>query len=199
MSPIVIFAITLFFLILLYKTNIAENTHVTKYVSFISGISTVIIILSFVLTVYQYQKNEHDKEYNQFISETEKNWIDLEKFFSNNYPYLATLYNQLNPTANLPLPQLTEEEKIQDSYKEHYACQMLFQIIENIISDKELPTKYGWSYIFINWGKSDIFRNIWKSSEKMYNPKTQDFINNLTKDKFATANDIQKYMTAMHT
>lgn len=197
-SFIIIIIIVLILLVVLYKTNVAENTHITKYISFISGISTVIIIMSFVFTIYQYQKSQKDKEYSEFISDTEKNWIDLEKMFFSNYPYLANLYRELNMPSQSVLPeppQLSDSDKIQQQYKENYACQILFQIIENIINTKEIPKDYGWNVIFINWGNSPTFRKVWSVSRSMYNPTTQSFIDNLVANKFSSPKDISQFLS----
>ena len=175
--------------ILFWSTDVWKNEKAMKYISVISVISTLVFIVSIVLSIERgnedrkRRNNEDDKKRSaDFINETEKNWIELEKYFSNNYPYLEQLYKELYPENNtLPSITLTDADKTQSAYKQLHACEILYQTIENLINTEPDIQKegYGWFKIFSNWSKSNIFRTNWQSSRSFNNPTTQKFIDRL--------------------
>jgi len=176
--------------VLFWSTNVYENEKAMKYISVISVISTLVFIVSIVMSIERgnddrkrRDNDDEKKRASDFINETEKNWIGLEKYFSDNYPYLDQLYRELYPeNTSLSPITLTDEQQLEANYKQVHACQILYQTIENLINTEPdiKKEKYGWFKIFSNWGKSDIFKKNWAFSKTFYNPTTQKFIEELT-------------------
>jgi hypothetical protein len=186
-----------------WTTDIWQNKRALAYFSTLSLFSTLAIIISFLITTQQNTslakqriKDEDRKNATDFIAETEKNWIELEKFFNNNYPYLASLYKEIYPNnTTLPTPTLTSDQQIEAEFKQQHACQIMIQIIENIISTRSfVDTSWGWSAIFKSWSKSPIFQKIWSYSKEFYNPLTQEFIDNLISQKLSNPEEIKHFL-----
>ena len=177
------------FSMLFWTTNIGQSDKFNKYVGFVSVFSTNIIVGSFIITLQQNDreakqraKDDDLRQAALFTSETEKNWIDLEKMFKEDYPYLAQLYREMYPeNPNIPTPTLTPEQEIEAKVKEEHACAIIFQTIENIISTTQSSPDqdFGWPRIFSSWTKSAIFQENWQYSKQFYNPTTQRFIDGL--------------------
>lgn len=202
---IVAFTIFTFFF---WVTNISDNKKFFQYLSTLSTFSTIIIIISFIYSIKQGEKEDirrqadrDEKKSADFINETEKNWIDIEKFFNINYPYLSQLYKEIYQNNILiPSVTLTPEQQTESKIKEQHATQILFQTIENIISTTPVikNAKWGWIKIFQSWSKSQIFQSNWSYSKNFYNPKTQEFIDGLINNKFSSSKDIQTFLSIKH-
>lgn len=140
-------------------------------------------------------KNKSDLEskyrYYEYVRDSEKYWIDTEKMFMDNYPYLAALYSEIY-NIKINLPTLSDQQKIEQEFKERNACAVLFQIIENIVSSKnsqDIFFKYAWFRVFLSWSKSPKFIKYWKESSQFYQDKAQNFINGLIEGKMITIQD----------
>lgn len=170
--------------VLFWVTDISKNEKFMKYISVLSVITTLIFIISFVNNIKNTEKQIDDKKATDFINETEKNWIELEKYFSNNFPYLSPLYKELYADNQTIQPiSLSPDQQTEANYKQLHACQILYQTIENLVNTEPELTydrlNFGWYKIFSSWSKSDIFRSNWESSKSFYNPTTQNFISSL--------------------
>ncbi len=187
--PFIFLALFLTLTITFWTTNVYKSEKFMKYFNILSIFSTMAFIVSFMLSVQQNDKaaqrrvkDEDDRKAAEFTVETEKNWIDLEKLFNDNYPYLSGLYKELySDNLNLITPVLTNDQKIEASVKQQHVCNILFQIIENILStNKDLGgLGWGWEKIFQSWSKSPTFQSNWNYSKAFYNPITEAYINKL--------------------
>lgn len=118
-----------------------------------------------------------------FIEQTENNWIELEKYFALNYPFLARLYQQIysdNKTLKGLPPNLTKDDMFKVVALEQHTCSILFQIIENVyifLSSQLGTTEYcGWLNVWKSWFKSPIVREQWNLTKEYYNKQTQHFV-----------------------
>jgi hypothetical protein len=159
----------------------------TKFTNFCTVMSILGIILSFIVLVSEYhkmkdQKKIHDVEVK--TNETQLNWIELEKLFISNYPYLSRLYSQMyatNPNfRNLDLKYSAEDwQKIQ--FLETHVCSILFQVIENICAKSDENDKdvhyHEWLPTWKSWFRSPIVQQQWNAMKPFYTPKAQACVN----------------------
>jgi hypothetical protein len=179
MSPYIIFILIffIFITILYWGTNISDNKKVSGFTSIISTCSIFILFFSFIDGVNS-RKDESKKKIKESNND---NWMKLEHMFKEEYPYLTKLYREIY-SANKNIPQCHEYEKdiSKSRMKEQHACQIMYQIIEDIIDTKcDIPINQSWQNVFSSWSKSNIFKHNWKYSKHFYEPTTQKFVDNL--------------------
>jgi hypothetical protein len=185
-----------------FSTDVYKNDKFMKYIGLLSVFSTLAFILSIMISLERNRnddisrrKQEDERKAAQFISETEKNWIDLERLFSDNYPYLTALYMELYPNNLITIPPLTSEQQIETQDKEYHTCQILLQTIENIVNTEAIQSlNYGWLPIFQSWLKSPKLQKIWNVSKHFFNPTTNTFIDGILNKSVKTTTDMKKLL-----
>ena len=190
MTIILIIFFSLIFLgltISFFKTDLYKSERFAKYTSVISVLATLSIVVSFFINIKSNSDNdrrrsdqeEKDRQ-RDFEQETQKYWIDVEKMFIENYPYLNNLYKEMySDNPNIIPVQLSGQDLIEQQNLQQHVCQILFQTIENIYNTKSIDPNFGWQPIFEHWTKSDIFKSNWKYSKQFYNLETQKYIDYL--------------------
>ena len=63
--------------------------------------------------------------------------------------------------------ELSGLEKFHQSNLEVHVCNILYQIIENVLHT-ETKLELSWKNVFKSWSKSDIFRSNWEVSKQFY-------------------------------
>ncbi len=178
--------IAIIFLIINYYYWQNENIVSTqKFNNFWAMLSSIGVVAGLIAIVHEYYKNGDEKKYEQrqlFVQQTESNWIELEKYFVSNYPYLTRLYQQMykdNPTITLPPINFDKKDLHKAKMHEIHVCAILFQIIENVSSFRSylLPAEFDtWIVTWKSWFRSDIVLEQWKYMKKFYNSYTQNLI-----------------------
>lgn len=188
---VIILLCFLILIIVLWVTNAAYNERLTKYMSLVTGFSTIIILFSFIVTLSQDNADRADKiriqqeaQTKEFSDEVQQNWIDLEKMFLNGYPYLTPLYKELYPNnPNITVPTLSEADQTQANSQQQHMCMILTQIIEDVLVLHPDPNpqdnNFGWNVIFTSWIGSPTFQSNWQATRNFYNPNTQKFIDSV--------------------
>jgi hypothetical protein len=201
LTAIIFIFIFIIFVISYFTTNLSNNKKLDKYISVLSILSTFTVVTSFIYTLKQAESNalkraqEEDNNLSvSFIAETQRNWIEIEKYFNDSYPYLAKLYSEMYPNHVTDLPVLTGAEFVHDKISEYHACQILFQTIENLVLTNRVVSvnDWGWGKIFYSWSGSATFKKHWEYSKNFYNINTQEFINNIVNKKM-TMTDSYNY------
>lgn len=163
--------------------DLAGTTQMGNYWQMLSAMA---VIMGVGAIIMQYIDSNHQREYEQqqtFISQTESHWIELEKYFAQNYPYLARLYQQIysgNKTLRGLPKGLNKDEMEKVVAFEQHTASILFQIIENIYVFLSSPlgsSEYcGWLNVWKSWFKSPIVLQQWHQTRSFYNQQTQNFI-----------------------
>lgn len=170
-----------------FKTDLYKSERFAKYTSVISVLATLSIVVSFFINIRsnaindqrRLEQEEKDRQ-RDFEQETQRYWIDVEKMFIENYPYLNNLYSELYPdNPNIKKIILTGNDLFEQQNLEQHVCQILYQTIENIYNTKSIDPNFGWQPIFKSWAKSNVFRTNWKYSRRFYNLETQKYIDSL--------------------
>lgn len=173
---------------LFWLTNLWQNQKIDKYVTFLGAFATISVIISFLISLQnsaredaQRRQDESDRQAASFVAETQKNWVELEQEFMNNYPYLTSLYKELYPESVITVPDLSAEQKIQAQNDQWHMCSQLLQTIENIINTNQVTASlpYGWYAVFQSWLKSPTLVNVWNTTRQYYNPVTSAFIDGI--------------------
>ena len=166
-------------------------------------LSAIGIIIGVAAIATEYIENTNQREYDRqqtFIEQTETNWIELEKYFVQNYPYLARLYQQMYPEnytlKGLP-PNLSKDDMRKVIAVEQHTCSILFQIIENVyifLSSQLGSNEYcGWLFVWKSWFKSSIIMEQWRLTKNYYSQQTKNFIDNcIIKDCLSLKNFCNK-------
>jgi len=158
--------IILLLTIILWNTDIIKDN---KIVNYISILSVVVAILSYIIQHKQDLKSEEER----YVNQVKSNWTDIEKMFMDNYPHLNRLYKQIysydDRLKNISDPPITEEVIV----KENHMAVILIQVIDNLVPSDT------WDEVFKEWFKSPILREVWKSRKKFYNEETVKYIDNI--------------------
>ena len=186
---------TLGFIILLIGLSITywvahlwQDERLSKFISFLGAFSAVAIILSFLFTLQNNEREQErrksliqDQENAKFTQQTEKYWVDVERQFASSYPFLTNLYKEIYPDSQITSPQLTGDQITEDKNKTWHMCSELLQIIENVVSTSQISSSdtYGWTEVFISWLKSKSLQNVWNNSKMFFNSETQTFIDGI--------------------
>jgi hypothetical protein len=152
-----------------------KQFNLTKYQGTLSVLAGLTVIISFFINTNQaisqnkkILENMESERQKELVRENEKYWVDLEKLFMNNYPYLNNLYIELYPdNKNLNKVELSGLEKFHQSNLEVHVCNILYQIIENVLHT-ESNLELSWKNVFKSWSKSEIFRSNWEVSKQFY-------------------------------
>jgi hypothetical protein len=163
--------------------DIAGSNQVTNYFEMLGALSVIIGVGSIALDYTNDIREKEETQQQNQIDETQESWIDLEKFFVANYPYLARLYQQMNtnnPTLKGLPPNLSKEDMFKVEAFEKHTCSIIFQMIENVyifISSQSGSGEYcAWLRIWQIWFKSPILLQQWRYTKMAYNIETQRFI-----------------------
>lgn len=183
----------------LYWSGKINKKKFNNFMGVLSGFSTIVIILSFIVTIQKSDQESKERllqqqqdQVEKVQRETEKYWIDIEQLFLDNSPYLDRFYKQIYPNnENLTTPEFTEEELKEIKNKEVHVSQILYQIIENLLQSGRVSKDIvGWWQTFQSWSNSEIFRSNWIYCKNFYNTNTQEFINKLIKGEFTTPSQV---------
>jgi hypothetical protein len=192
------------FTLLFWTTKISENETLIRYVNILSVFSTLAVIVSLFLSLKQSEeesdrrlKDEDARKVDEFTAETQRNWIDLEKLFMENYPYTASLYDEIYPGSPVQIPSLSPEQQIEAQDKQVHVASTMIQIIENVITARGVQRgDYGWAPTFISWLGSPTIQRVWASSKKFYNPVTNAFIDGVLNKKVKNTAQTRQLLTA---
>jgi c-di-AMP phosphodiesterase-like protein len=158
--------IILLLTIILWNTDIIKDN---KLVNYITILSVIVAILSYIIQHKQHLKSEEER----YVKQVKSNWTDIEKMFMDNYPYLNRLYKQIysydDRLKNISDPLITEEVIV----KENHMAVILIQVIDNLVQSDT------WDEVFKEWFKSPILREVWKSRKKFYNEETVKYIDSI--------------------
>jgi hypothetical protein len=165
--------VLIFFSILFWKLNL-DFSRLNQYI-FIIGIFTTIIILSnFFLSIETIEEDQNKKN----IEIINDNFIEVEKLFDYNYPFLTKLYSEINPESGIIPVVLPTEQQYENSVKEIHMCNILIKIIETSV---DLGIQNELKQTFSNWISSEIFRMNWDKVKNNYKKDTNNFIKNYLK------------------
>ncbi len=160
-------------------TSIVETT---KFSNFCTTLSFLGIILGFTVMAIDYCKTRDEvntENTNTRVKECQTNWIELEKLFIAQYPYLDRLYSQMYPShpemKDVKL-KLTPEEWRKVRVLEVHVCSILFQSIENICTYGDPEHLEEWIRVWRSWFQSQIVRRQWSVMREFYTPSTQLWI-----------------------
>lgn len=174
--------------LLFWFTDLWKNDRIEKYLGLLGAFATITIIISFLITLQanvreedRRRKEDQDKQAANFTAETQRYWVDVERQFSDEYPYLASLYKELYPQSSIIVPQLTSEQEAEAKNRQWHMCAQLIQLIENIVNTSQINPEqnYGWTVVFISWLKSKTLQSVWNDTRQYYNPITQTFIDGI--------------------
>lgn len=177
-----------FLSIIYWNAHLWKDERLVRFVSFLGAFSTVAIILSFLFTLQNSEKEQQrrksaiqNEENAKFTQQTEKYWVDVERQFASSYPFLAGLYKEIYSDAQVSVPKLEGNQVTEDQNKTWHMCSELLQVIENVINTSQINTSesYGWTEVFISWLKSPTLQNVWHVTRVFFNPVTQKFIDSI--------------------
>jgi hypothetical protein len=158
------------------ETSIVETT---KFSNFCTTLSFLGIILGFTVMALDYCKDRDHMEkedLNTKVKECQTNWIELEKLFISQYPYLDRLYGQMYPShpemKDIKL-KLTDDEWRKVRVLEVHVCSILFQCIENICTYGDPDHLHEWVLVWKSWFQSKIVRRQWSVMRQFYTQSTQ--------------------------
>lgn len=182
-----------------------QDERLARFVSFLGAFSAIAIILSFLFTLQNTEKEQErrkalvqDQENAKFTQQTEKYWVDVERQFASSYPFLTTLYKEIYSDAQISTPQLTPDQLTEDKNKTWHMCSELLQIIENVINTSQVNSSdsYGWTEVFISWLKSPTLQNVWNNSKTFFNPETRTFIDGILSGQVNGLNQAKILLTS---
>lgn len=185
--------------------NLWKDERLVRFVSFLGAFSAVAIILSFLFTLQNSEKEQdrrksliQDQEKAKFTQQTEKYWVDVERQFASSYPFLTNLYKEIYPESQIATSQLTTEQVIEDKNRTWHMCSELLQIIENVVNTSHVSSSdsYGWTEVFISWLKSPTLQNVWNHSKTFFNPETQSFIDGILTGKISEISQAKILLTS---
>jgi hypothetical protein len=160
----------------------ASIADTTKFSHFCTTLSLLGIILGFTVLALDYCKVAEDKNtelQNIKVKECQTNWIELEKLFIANYPYLDRLYGQIYPShpdmKDITL-KLSPDEWRKVRILEVHVCSILFQSIENICIYAEPTQMVELIKVWRSWFQSQIVRRQWSVMREFCTPSTQLWI-----------------------
>lgn len=188
-------------------TDLWRNERVEKYVTLLGAFATISVIVSFLISLQnssrqedQRRQDEEDRQSAAFVNETQKNWVELEQQFMNNYPYLTSLYKELYPQSSITVPDLTAEQQIQAQNDQWHVSSQLLQTIENIVNTNQVSTSlpYGWYAVFQSWLKSPTLINVWNKTRQYYNPTTAAFIDAIISGQVKTRDQAQLLLSSLN-
>lgn len=188
-------------------TDLWRNERVEKYVTLLGAFATISVIISFLISLQnssrqedQRRQDEEDRQSAAFVNETQKNWVELEQQFMNNYPYLTSLYKELYPQSSITVPDLTAEQQIQAQNDQWHVSSQLLQTIENIVNTNQVSTSlpYGWYAVFQSWLKSPTLINVWNKTRQYYNPTTATFIDAIISGQVKTRDQAQLLLSSLN-
>jgi hypothetical protein len=187
-------------------TDLWRNERVEKYVTLLGAFATISVIISFLISLQnssrqedQRRQDEEDRQSAAFVNETQKNWVELEQQFMNNYPYLTSLYKELYPQSSITVPDLTAEQQIQAQNDQWHVSSQLLQTIENIVNTNQVSTSlpYGWYAVFQSWLKSPTLINVWNKTRQYYNPTTATFIDAIISGQVKTRDQARLLLSSL--
>jgi len=183
-----------------FNTKIGTSKRFINYVQTLSVFSISCFVLSIIISLQTTQKTDVDKINSQLVKSSDKYWIELQRIFMDKYPYLETLYSQLYGLS-VPLPTLTDKDLTESKILEIHVCNILFQIIENIIFiqknviDTSIENnEYQWTSIFVAWSKSQIFQDNWKIYKNFYGENTKKFIDGMIAKNIVSINEAKTFL-----
>lgn len=188
-------------------TDLWRNERVEKYVTLLGAFATISVIISFLISLQnssrqedQRRQDEEDRQSAAFVNETQKNWVELEQQFMNNYPYLTSLYKELYPQSSITVPDLTAEQQIQAQNDQWHVSSQLLQTIENIVNTNQVSTSlpYGWYAVFQSWLKSPTLINVWNKTRQYYNPTTATFIDAIISGQVKTRDQARLLLSSLN-
>lgn len=188
-----------------WLSDLWKSDRLKEYVSFLGAFATITIILSFVLTLQnnaredeQRRSAEQDRQNAAFTSETQHYWVELEQQFADGYPYLASLYKELYPQAQITVPQLTPDQAAEAADRSWHMCAQLLQTIENVVNTSKVTPSdsYGWATVFISWLNSSTLRAVWDKTRQYYNPTTGLFIDGIINQKLKSVKELQSFLAS---
>jgi hypothetical protein len=161
--------------------KIGDRDSLVSYIGVISSVGIVIVFASFIVNYEMGNTTAQISNDTMFDTLTTEGWIDIEKMFNKEYPYLSRLYRQMYPSIPYIYEVPVDDEALRLN-KETHACQIILREIENVfLGNGGLSTNWqtqqmSWLYSFQQWLSSDILRREWEGSKHLYRPDTRTFI-----------------------
>lgn len=182
-----------------------KDERLARFVSFLGAFSTVAIILSFLFTLQNSEREQErrksaiqDEENAKFTQQTERYWVDVERQFASAYPFLSNLYTEIYPSAQVSAPKLVGDQIVEDQNKTWHMCSELLQVIENVVNTSRVSSSetYGWTEVFISWLKSPTLQNVWTHTKMFFNPVTQNFIDGVISGQISGTNQAKTLLSS---
>ena len=179
---IVVIILILSFVSLYYWKHPESRGQIHDYLSTISGLGVLMVLVTFVITSY-YQDVQLADLHNDGINQIRRRlYSDTLNTYIKYYPYLNRLYSQLYPEQHIPVPTITDTDK-RDSL-EMLAMSELLQVVEEVVmlnahSSWSEGIFSAWIATFQSWFQSPLLQHYWTNNAKYYDPQVDTFIQRL--------------------
>lgn len=164
-----------------WATDTLHSDKVRNYASLVVQFGGIISLVVLLFDVSAKEGVRQATEAKSFALQSENSFIDIEEQFQRSYPYLARLYDSMNPIFPPPekYPDVDEDK---DRAMEVHIANVIFQKIENVLLEnpEEDFTKgkhSEWLRTWQLWFTSPRLREIWEQSKTIfYAPEAVDWI-----------------------
>ena len=179
---IVVIILILSFVSLYYWKHPESRGQLHDYLSTISGLGVLMVLVTFVITSY-YQDMQLTDSHNNGLNQIRRRlYSDIPYICIKYYPYLNRLYSQLYPDQHIPVPTITDTDK-RDSL-EILAMSEILQVVEEVVmlnahSSWSEGIFLAWITTFQSWFQSPLLRHYWANNTKYYDPQVNTFIQRL--------------------
>lgn len=175
---LLIVVLTLFITTYIYwETSIGDNPKFMRYITVISAVSTLVIVLSNMYQIREFVIKSQQRDIDNYRKTTNNALIDVEKLFMDNSPKLNRLYREIFDDKDIPNPPEITPEII--SMETHMAM-ILIQTVENVLldyNDIDIDIDDKWIMVFRQWFRSNIVRDLWNKRKIYYTDRFQHIVN----------------------
>ena len=163
--------------------NDKERSKLSGYISMLAIIGTFVLLLSFIESSSNNQRNNIRGQIADAITNDQKGINEIERIFLEQGPTLRRLYKQLYPNnpniINLPDSPITNEI----IEREQHMLSIMLQNIETVLypltsnlSRFNLIQLEPWLLIIRQWFRSPLLLDYWNSHRQFYTTATQKFV-----------------------
>lgn len=181
---IIIIVFLIIITIIYWNTSLDKTEKISKFFTILSQFGILLFISQFVTQNQQRRALEENEKVHRFVVATERFTLNIENWFTNNYPYGTRLYKQLYPNhpslKHVVTPANINENRQAEA--EAHASALLIQAVSDAYKTENLETTHnnpeyaGWMASCKRWFSAPIILKNWAYLKNNYGETFQKFV-----------------------